>query len=89
MGNCADLGAGGLERDAERVEHPCAKALALANETEKDVLGPDETVTKQSRLFLRVSEHSARPVGEAFEHSIQYGAAMKRNSWSPGSRPGA
>ena len=63
-----DLGAHGLERDAERLERLGGDALALVDQPEQDVLGPDVVVVEQARLFLRQDDHSAGSVGEAFEH---------------------
>ena len=63
-----DLGAHGLERDAERLERLGRDALALVDQAEQDVLGADVVVVEQARFFLRQDDHSAGPVGEAFEH---------------------
>ena len=63
-----DLGAHGLERDAERLERLGGDALALVDQAEQDVLGADVVVVEQARFFLRQDDHSAGSVGEAFEH---------------------
>ena len=63
-----DLLADRLERDAERLEGLGGNALALVDQPEQDVLGADEAVVEQARLFLRKHEHPSCPVGEAFEH---------------------
>ena len=63
-----DLRAHGLERDAERLERLGGDALALVDQAEQDVLGPDVVVVEQARFFLRQDDHSAGSIGEAFEH---------------------
>ena len=63
-----DLGADGLERDAERLERLGGDALALVDQAEQDVLGADVVVVEQARFFLRQDDHSAGSIGEAFEH---------------------
>ena len=63
-----DLGAHGLERDAERLERLGGDALAFVDQAEQDVLGPDVVVVEQARLFLRQDDDSAGSIGEAFEH---------------------
>ena len=63
-----DLLAHGLERDAERLERLGGDALALVDQSEQDVLGADEAVVEQARLFLRQHQHPSCPVGESFEH---------------------
>ena len=62
-----DLGAHGLERDAERLERLGGDAFALVDQPEQDVLGADVVVVEQARLFLRQDDDSAGPIGEAFE----------------------
>ena len=63
-----DLRAHGFERDAERLERLGGDALALVDQAEEDVLGPDVVVVEQARFFLRQDDHSAGSIGEAFEH---------------------
>ena len=63
-----DLRADGFERDAERLERLGGDAFALVDQSEQDVLGADVVVVEQARFFLRQHDHSAGPVGEAFEH---------------------
>ena len=62
-----DLGAHGLERDAERLERLGRDALALVDQAEQDVLGPDVVVVEESRLFLREDHDPSCSVGEALE----------------------
>jgi hypothetical protein len=38
-------------------------------QAQEDVLGPDETVVEQARLFLSQEKYPARTVGESFKHS--------------------
>ena len=63
-----DLRAHSFERDAERLERLGGDAFALVDQAEEDVLGADVVVVEQARFFLRQHDHSAGPVGEAFEH---------------------
>ena len=70
-----DLGAHGLERDAERLERLGGDALALVDQAEQDVLGPDVVVVEQPRFFLRQDDDSAGPVGESVR------------TWRPSSEP--
>jgi hypothetical protein len=60
--------ADGLERDVHRLERLRGNALALVDQPEQDVLGPDVVVVQHPRLFLREDDDSPGPVGEAFEH---------------------
>ena len=64
-----DLGPHGLEADPEALETTCGYALALVDETEKDVLGPYVIVIEQPGLFLGKHDNSPGPVGEPFKHS--------------------
>ena len=64
-----DLLAHGLERDAERLERLGRDALALVDQAQEDVLGADEAVVEQARLFLGQHQDSTSPVCESFEHS--------------------
>ncbi len=57
----------GLEGDAERLEGLGGDALALVDQPEQDVLGPDEVVVEEAGLLLGQHEDPAGPVGEAFE----------------------
>ena len=45
-----------------------ATPFALVDQAEQDVLGADEAVVEQARLFLRQHQHPSCPVGEALEH---------------------
>ena len=62
-----DLGAHGLERDAERLERLGRDALTLVDQAEQDVLGPDVVVVEQPRLLLREDHDPSCSVGEALE----------------------
>ena len=62
-----DLLADGLERDAHGVERLGGHALALVDEAEQDVLGPDEAVVQQPGLFLGQHQHPSGSVGESLE----------------------
>ncbi len=63
-----DLAAHRFQRDAEALECLRRHALALVDQPEQDVLGPDVRVVEQARLFLGQNDDSAGSVGEAFEH---------------------
>ena len=63
-----DLLAHGLELDAQVREHLRGLAVALPDEPEQDVLGPDVVVVQQARLFLGEDHDPASSVGEALEH---------------------
>ena len=63
-----DLLAHGLEGDAERLERLRGDALALVDQPEQDVLGPDVVVIEEASLLLGQHDDPAGPVGEAFEH---------------------
>ena len=62
-----DLLAHRFERDAEGLERLGGEALTLVDESEQDVLGPDEAVVEKTRLFLGQYEHPSCPVGEPLE----------------------
>ena len=47
-----DLGAHGLQRDAERLERLGGDALTLVDQAEQDVLGADVVVVEQARFLL-------------------------------------
>ncbi len=58
----------GLEGDPERLECLGGNSLAFVDQSQKNVLGADEAVVQQPRLFLREHQHPPCPVGETFEH---------------------
>ena len=60
-----DLGAHPVERDAEALEHAGGDALALADEAEQQVLGPDVLVVEAPRLVDRQLDHLLGPRGQA------------------------
>ena len=62
-----DLLAYGLERDAEGLERLRGESLALVDEAEQDVLGPDEAVVQKARFLLSQDQHPACPIGESLE----------------------
>ena len=64
-----DLGADGLERDAEALERLGGDALALVDEAEQDVLGADVVVAEHPGLFLGQDDNPPCAVGEPLEHS--------------------
>ena len=63
-----DLLADAAEVRAELDEHLRGDALALVDEAEQDVLGPDVGVVEQARFLLGEDDDPAGPIGETFEH---------------------
>ena len=59
----ADLG----QLDVHVLEHARRDALALADEAEQEVLGPDVVVVEALRLVLGEGQHLPRPIGELVE----------------------
>ena len=62
-----DLLAHRLERDAEGLERLGGEPVTLVDQTEQDVLGPDEAVVEEARLFLGQYQHPSCPVSEPLE----------------------
>ena len=58
----------GLEGDPERLQSLGCDAFTLVDQSQEDVLGPDEGVVEQARFLLRQHQHPPCPVGETFEH---------------------
>ena len=54
--------------------------IALAEQPEEYVLGPDEAVIEETRFFLRERQDPPCPLGESFEHDPKDTA---RVMWSP------
>ncbi len=65
-----DLLADTLQRDAERLQSLGRDALALVDQAEQDVLGPDVVVVEHPGLFLGQDHDAPRPVGEPLEHVV-------------------
>ena len=63
-----DLLADLLQLDAEALECLAGHAVALVNQAEQNVLGPDVVVVEHPRFFLREHHDASGPVGEPFEH---------------------
>ena len=63
-----DLGADGLERDAQALQRLRRDALALVDEAEQDVLGADVVVAEHAGFFLGQHDHPSRTVCEPLEH---------------------
>ena len=63
-----DLLAYGLERDTQGLEGLGCDALALMDQTQKDVLGTDVVVVEHPGLFLGQDDDPAGPVGKPLEH---------------------
>ena len=57
-----------LEVDPHGLEHLGGNTCALADQTEKDLLGTNEVVTKPAGLFLGQHDHFDGLLGEAFKH---------------------
>ena len=58
----------GLEGDPHGSEDPSGHAVALAKQTEQDVLGADVVVVEHPRLFLGKDDDAPGTVGESLEH---------------------
>ena len=78
-----DLGAHGLQGDVEGLERLGGDALALVDEAEQDVLGPDVVVGEHAGLFLGQHDNSPGSVGEPLEH-----VRSSTSAWSAGLPPG-
>jgi hypothetical protein len=65
-----DLVADALEGDAEGLERLRGDALALVDQAEQDVLGPDVVVVEHPGLFLGQDDHPTGSVGETLEHEV-------------------
>ena len=64
-----DLLAHGLQADPKGLERLGRHALTLVDEAQQDVLGADEIVVEQSRLFLGQDQDPSGSVSETFEHA--------------------
>ncbi len=56
-----------FEFDTEIVEHLGGDAVALTDQAEQEMLGPDVVVVEALRLFLRQAQDFARALGEFVE----------------------
>jgi hypothetical protein len=65
-----DLGAHGLQGDAQGLQCLGGHALALVDEAEQEVLGADVVVVEHARLVLGQDDHAPRAVGEPIEHEL-------------------
>ena len=65
-----DLGAHGLQGDAQALERLRRHTLTFMDEAEQDVLGADVVVIEHARLFLRKHDHSPGSVGKPLEHGL-------------------
>ncbi len=57
-----------IERDVEALQRAGGDALLLLDEPEEQMLGADVVLVELLGLFLRVDDHAAGLLGEAFEH---------------------
>ena len=62
-----DLVADCFEAYAERLKGLGRHALAFVEQTEQDVLSPDEVVVEQARFFLGQHQHATGAVGKALK----------------------
>ena len=69
-----------LKRDIQRCKRLRGDALALVDQSEQDVLGPDVVVIQQTRLFLREDDDAPGAVGESFEHGSSVAPRAPRRS---------
>jgi hypothetical protein len=63
-----DLSTCGLERDVRRREHLGCETLALMDQAEEDVLGPDVVVAEHPRLRLGEDHDAPGSIRESLEH---------------------
>ena len=63
-----DFGLDGLQPEAEPLEHRSRDALAVTDQSEEDVLGPDEVMTEPPGLFPGQDDDPTRPLRESLEH---------------------
>src|SRR6476620_6807894 len=66
-----------VEGDTQTLECLGSDTLALVDQAEQDVLGPDVVVVEHARLFLRQHHNPTGPVGEPFEH--RYLSSLSRH----------
>ena len=71
-----DLRAHGLERDVEALQSLGGDALALVDQAEQDVLGPDVVVGEHAGLFLGQHDHPPGSVSEPLEHAYRSSTRM-------------
>ncbi len=83
-----DLGADGLERDAQGLERLGGDPLPLVDQPEQDVLRPDVVVVQHPRLFLGEDHHPPGTVRESLKHPRTSGPLSRATSGQrpPGSR---
>ncbi len=70
------------EIHTERLEHFGREALALGDNPQENVLGPDIIVTETLRLFLRQDDAPARAFGKRFPHRHNGSELPERSSRS-------
>ena len=66
-----DLVADGLHGNPQRLQGFGPHSIALPDQSQQDVLSPDERVVELARFLLGECQHPPSPVGEAFEHRSQ------------------
>jgi hypothetical protein len=71
-----------LDRDVERLEHPCGEALLLTKQAEQDVLSADVVVLESPRLLLGEDDYLAGSLSESLEHSVSLSWSIKQFGWS-------
>jgi hypothetical protein len=72
-----DLLPHGVQADPQRFQGPRRDALALADQAEQEVLGPDVVVIESPGFVLRQVDRLSRPVGKPLKHPA------RRPSWPP------
>ncbi len=65
-----DLGLDCLQPQPETLKHRGGDALAVTDESEEDVLRPDEVMTEPTCLFSGQDDDPTRPLSESFEHWV-------------------
>ncbi len=77
-----DLALDGLEAEPQTLQHRGRDPLPVADQPEKDVLGPDVVVPEPAGLFAGQDYYASRTLGESLEHV----ASSKPGVPAPGSR---
>ena len=82
-----DLLPHGIQADSQRLQRPGRDTVALADQSEQDVLGADVVVLKPPGLVLSQAHNLPGPVGEPLEHRLPPRATEQNLAASPERRP--
>lgn len=84
-----DVATGARQCDAELHQGAGRRTLVVGEQPQKDVLGADEIVVEETRLFLSEDEDSSAAVGESFEDGSSLPPARPRVGASVPAGPSA